>query len=420
MIRRHLTPLIRDSLRHFPVVLVTGARQVGKSTLVQALCRGPWKATYLTLDERPVLDAALTDPDGLLAAHPGPLALDEVQRAPDLLRAIKLQVDRHRRPGRFLLTGSANILTLKRVSETLAGRIALHQLHPFSAAELRRRPAPSTILQRLFATRDAQAVLRTLRGIRPRPRSRHALLTRLLQGGYPDPALERQPSVRTRWFEAYRTTYIERDIVQLQAIERLPEFGRLMLLAAARTGQVLNFADLGRDAGLPYVTLRRYMQVLEQTYQVTLVHPFFANLSKRLSKAPKLYWTDTGMAAHLLGLRDLDALEHHPQLGALVETWVAQELQQQLSLAPIPMHLHGWRLPSGQEIDFLIEHGRRFLAIEVTWGRSVDRGTFNASRMLHAQLGEQLVASLVLYGGDEVIALGSKLVAVPLSAFFDA
>ena len=430
MIRRHLEPLVLEALQQFPVVLLTGARQVGKSTLVQALCRGAWPASYLTLDDRTTLDAALTDPDGFIAANPGPVAIDEIQRAPDLLRAIKLQVDRHRKPGRFLITGSANILTLKTVSETLAGRIALHQLYPFSDAELHRRPSSPTILPRLFKSKDPLAVLRTLRADRPpRPahimssrggRSGHQLLADILHGGYPDPALATHPSARSRWFEAYRTTYIERDIMQLTAIERLPEFGRLMLLAAARTGQVLNFADLGRDAGLPYVTLRRYMQVLEQTYQVSLISPFFTNVSKRLSKAPKLYWTDTGMAAHLLDLDDVHALERSPKLGALVETWVAQELQKLLSVAPVPMRLYGWRLQSGPEVDFLIEHGQRFVALEVKWGRSIDRAFLKTSQTLQAQWGQQLVVGVMLYGGDEVVALGPKMVAVPLGMFFNA
>ncbi len=162
MIQRHLAPLVLESLADFPVVLLTGARQVGKSTLVHALCARQWKATYLTLDTRALLDAALTDPDGLIAAQPGPVAIDEVQRAPDLLRAVKLQVDRRREPGRFLLTGSANVLTLKHVSETLAGRIALHQLHPFSYAELHRQTTPPTIVQRLFAARDPRTVIKDL------------------------------------------------------------------------------------------------------------------------------------------------------------------------------------------------------------------------------------------------------------------
>lgn len=416
MIQRHLESLLLESLTDFPVVLITGARQVGKSTLVQALCQRQWKASYLTLDDRTLLDMALTDPDGLIAANPGPVAIDEVQRAPDLLRAVKLQVDRQQQPGRFLLTGSANVLTLKHVSETLAGRIALHQLHPFSYAELHRQEAPSTVLQRLFAASDPRALMQELS--QAKARTSQSLLSHILHGGYPAPALSMKTSLRTKWFEAYRKTYIERDILELQTIERLPEFSRLMLLAAARTGRVLNFADLGRDAGLPYVTLRRYMQLLEQTYQVTLVPPYFANVSKQLAKAPKLYWNDTGMASYLLGMHDVEALSRHPKLGALVETWVAQELLKLLALSPEPMRLYGWRLQSGPEVDFLIEQGDRLVAIEAKWGRHLDQSTVNAVRMLQEQLGTRLVLSVVLYGGDEVFALGPQLIAVPYDVFF--
>ena len=415
MIQRHLEPLLLESLKDFPVVLITGARQVGKSTLVQALCQRKWPAAYLTLDDRTLLDAALTDPDGLIAANSGPVAIDEVQRAPDLLRAVKLQVDRQRAPGRFLLTGSANVLTLKHVSETLAGRVALHQLYPFSYAELHRQATPPTMVQRLFEVADPRTIVK---GLMKSTSTSHQLLTRILHGGYPQPALSEKPSLRTKWFEAYRKTYIERDILELQTVERLPEFSRLMVLAAARTGQILNFADLGRDAGLPYVTLRRYMQLLEQTYQVTLVPPFFANVSKRLSKAPKLYWSDTGMAAHLLDLHDVDTLQRHPKLGALVETWVAQELLKLLALSPAPMRLYGWRLQSGPEVDFLIEQGDRFLAIEAKWGRRLDQSALHGIRMLQEQLGSRLIMSLVLYGGEEVLALKPQLVAMPYDVFF--
>ena len=152
MLERHIEPIVLDSLKNFPVVLLTGARQVGKSTLVESLCRKKWKAAYLTLDDRNLLDMALTDPDGLIASHAGPLAIDEVQKAPDLLRAIKLSVDRNRKPGRFLLTGSANILTLKNVSETLAGRIVLHELYPFSFSELSKRPR-SQVLKAAFRSK---------------------------------------------------------------------------------------------------------------------------------------------------------------------------------------------------------------------------------------------------------------------------
>jgi len=416
MLQRYLEPAIREALRQFPVVLITGARQVGKSTLAQAICRSVWKAPYLTLDDRTVLDAALTDPDGLIAAQPRRVAIDEVQRAPDLLRAIKLQVDRDRHTGRFLLTGSANVIALKRVSETLAGRIALLRLPPFSYGELLRRPSATTILDTCFRAASAEALVRALTGS-GRPRD-IPLATALLRGGYPDPALSAATSKRTRWFEAYRKTYVERDVQELQAIERLPEFGRLMHGLVARTGQVLNSADLGRTVGLPYVTVRRYLHLLEQTYQIVLVPPYFTNLTKRLSKAPKVYWTDTGMACHLLGIHDQSTLERHPMVGALVETWVAQELQKCLSWAGDPMAVYGWRFHDGHEVDFLIERGNRLMAVEVKAGTRIEPSVSKNLRMVREALGNRLTMSLVLYGGDEAVALAPQLAAIPLTRFF--
>jgi uncharacterized protein len=413
MIDRHLEPLVLDSLQEFPVVLVTGARQVGKSTLVRSLCDTKWKAPYRTLDDRTVLDAVLTDPDQFITANPGPVAIDEVQQAPDVLRAIKLSVDRNRKPGQFLLTGSANILTMKGVSETLAGRMALHELHPFSYAELRSKSS-SRILNQLFESWD---FLREM-SAKKKDTTCETLLEGIVKGGYPDPALMTKDTQRIKWFEAYRKTYIEQDVRNLQGIERVPEFSRLMLLAAARTGQVLNFADLGRDAGLPYVTLRRYMQILEQTYQIRLVPPYYTNLSKRASKAPKLYWTDTGMAAHLLDIHDTDSLQRHTRLGSLYETWVAGELQKLIDSSPQPMRLYGWRLSGGQEIDFLLEKGERLVAIEVKSGRAINPTVRKNFQSLMEQLGSRCLGGIVLYGGENVVPLEPKLIAVPYGLFF--
>ena len=416
MIQRHIEPFVLDSLVSFPVVLLTGARQVGKSTLVEALCQKKWKASYLTLDDRNLLDMALTDPDGLIASHEGPLAIDEIQKAPDLLRAIKLSVDRNRQPGRFLLTGSANILTLKCVSETLAGRIVLHELYPFSFSEFSKRPNP-VVLKAAFNSKK----IRDLAGLFKKEKtSNHDFLSRVLGGGYPEPSLARKASIRDRWFKSYRKTYVERDIREISAIERVPDFNRLMTMAAARTGQVLNLSDLGRDSGLSYMTLRRYMNILEQTYQTFLVPPFFTNVSKRLMKAPKLYWTDTGFVSHILDIHDTDHLGKNPHLGAIIETWVASELKKLISLESESMTLYGWRTHAGQEVDFLVEKGGRFLAIEVKWSQHIEKPTIHSFKALKDSLGDNLVMGIVLYRGADVLSLGENLIAVPYESFFGA
>lgn len=416
MIPRHLERLLMDSLKHFPVVLLTGARQVGKSTLAEKLCRTAWPARYLTLDDRNLLDIALTRPEELIQSSRGPLAIDEIQRAPELLRVVKRAVDQNRKPGRFLLTGSANLMTLKRVSETLAGRIALHELYPFSFAESLKHKKPASFFPELFEIRHAEELVSALS--RKKSISHSHMAAHFIHSGYPEPFLAQNASVRSRWFEAYRKTYIERDVTELSAIERLPDFNRLLTLAASRTGQVLNFNELGRDCGLPYVTLRRYMNILEQTYQTFLIYPFFINVSKRLMKAPKLYWSDAGMACHLLGIHDWDSLEKNPRFGSLLETWAASELVKLVSLSETPVRLYGWRTQIGHEVDFLIKKGNRFVALEVKASKAVEKSTVTTLQGLSDVFNEALVLSLVLYRGKESIIFGKKTAAIPLEIFF--
>lgn len=417
MIRRHLAVRIRESLEYFPVVLLTGARQVGKSTLAQAMRSAAWPAKYLTLDDRAVHDALLRDPDGFVAGNPPPLILDEVQRAPDLLRAIKMAVDRDRRPGSYLLTGSANLLTLRAVSETLAGRVAVHTLHPFSWSEIVGKPNPSGILDDLFQCRDARDLLvRFPRGCVPA--MQEDVQERIIAGGYPPAALMASPRARSRWFAGYRQTYLERDVRDLADIERLPEFGRLLTLLAARTGQLLNYADLSRDLDLPYTTLRRYMGLLEATYQLFLLPPYFTNIGQRLVKMPKLYLTDTGMACHLTAARDWVTLERQGRAGALVETWVASELRKVLDASDGGGELFFWRTHAGREVDFLLVRGEDVVAVEVKWTRRLDEKDLAGLRSCREALGDRLRMSVLLHPGEAVLAVDERTVAVPMSVFF--
>ena len=416
MIRRYLQDAVLESLKHFPAVLLTGARQVGKSTLAQALIKASWKATYFTLDDRTALDAALRDPDGFVNGLPMPVVIDEVQKAPDLLRAIKRDVDQNRRPGQYLLTGSANIMTLTTVSESLAGRIALHSLHPFCWPEFLEKPEP-VILKDLFSGIDSKKLLKTyprtsLKDYKPR------LIERMLKGGYPTPALMESDQAREQWFSSYRQTYLERDLLNIKAIENLPDFNRLLSLAALRTGRLLNLSDLSRETGLPFTTLRRYMNLLEVTYQISLVQPYFTHLGKRLVKTPKLYFNDTGMAAHLMGVNEWKTLENQGHAGPMVETWVACEL---LKLMPVLDHrfrLYFWRTQTGQEVDFLIERAGKVVAIEVKWGHRIDESDVKHLSRLTEDLKERLLFSVILYSGIESVPLGPKTVAMPFPIFF--
>ncbi|OGB88586.1 MAG: hypothetical protein A3H39_06410 [candidate division NC10 bacterium RIFCSPLOWO2_02_FULL_66_22] len=416
MIRRHLHAGILGSLRHFPVVLVTGARQVGKSTLAQAVAQGDWPARYLTLDDRAVLDAALKDPDGFIAGTPTPLVLDEVQRAPDLLRAIKLTVDRNRKPGQYLLTGSANLMTLRTVSESLAGRLALHELHPFSWSELARAKPPTT-LRDIFEAKDARALLSRW-SAKVSPRRRREIEHLILTGGFPTPALLKSAGARQEWFATYRQTYIERDLRDLATVEHLPDFNRLLALLALRTGQLLNYSDLSRDLGLPLTTLRRYMSLLELTYQMFLLRPYFANVGKRLVKTPKVYLGDTGMACHLAVADTWMVLERQGRAGAVVETWVAAELRKLIAATDPRLQLWYWRPHAGREVDFLIERGDALVAVEVKWTQRITERDTAGLRQCAQDLKGAVRLGLLLYPGSETVALDRHTLAVPFSTFF--
>lgn len=414
MIPRHLQGLVKDSLAYFPVVLITGARQVGKSTLAHALIGKPWPATYLTLDDRSTLDTALSDPDGLLRANAAPLVLDEVQRAPDLLRAIKLVVDRDRKPGRYLLTGSANLMTLRTVSETLAGRVAIHRLLPFSWAERNRCGIPS-LLGDLFEVDDAAAVVRKYRGRHPP----HAnLLDAILGGGYPPAATTPSAAARRRWLEAYRQTYIERDVRDLVNIQHLREFGRLLALCALRTGQTMNATAFARELAMPHMTVRRYLDLLAMTYQISLVPAYHTNVGLRLVKTPKLYVTDTGLACHLSETRDWNTLERQGRVGAMLETWVANEIAKWIACQDGYYQLYFWRTHAGQEMDFLLARGEELVAIEVKANTAVTHRDLMGIEACERTLGNRLRFSLILYRGDQVLGIGPRRIAAPLETAF--
>lgn len=417
MIKRHLKPLVVEALGEFPVAAILGGRQVGKSTLAQDLSSEKWPANYVTLDDMTVLDAALRDPDGFVKGLKPPVIIDEVQRAPDLLRSVKLVVDRQRKPGMFLLTGSANLLTLKGVSESLAGRVALFDLHPFSWSELCRMPEPPGTMDALFSCRTAKDFLATL----PKPKAptpREGLASSILAGGYPVPALMETQRTRTRWFHSYRQTYLERDLRDISNVVRLTDFNRLLVAAASRTSQLLNVAELSRDMDIPVKTLHRHLNLLAITYQVTLVQPYFANIGKRLVKTPKLYFNDTGLAAHLTVSEDWDVLERQGRAGAMVETWVAAELRKLAALAEKQTEIHFWRPHQGREVDFILARGDRLAALEVKWARQATESDLAGIESCRRDLGKHLGLSVVLHSGETALALDDHVASVPLALFF--
>ncbi|MBI3269303.1 MAG: ATP-binding protein [Planctomycetes bacterium] len=409
---RILAQEVLTALGRFPVVVVSGARQTGKTTLVTMPPVGADRG-YRTLDDLDVLERAQAAPDALLEDAPR-LTLDEVQRVPSLLLAVKRAVDRKRAPGRFLLTGSANLLLMRRVSESLAGRAVYLDLWPMTEAEKAGRPDPGPWSDWL-AARDARAVRALVPPTSPRNRAGDTVAA-ILVGGYPSSVLAQDPEERAAWFDGYVRTYLERDLRDLAAIGNLTDFRRLMRLAALRAGQVLNQSALARDAGLPQPTAHRYLDLLETSYQIYRLPPYSVSRTKRLVKSPKLYWTDVGLAAHLAAVGSREGLAASPLAGALLENLLLAHLLAWRTCASPRPELHYWRTHSGEEVDFVLESGNRLLPIEVKSARRVGLGDARGLEAFLAEHPKSAPFGILLHGGDETLSLTERVVAVPLRA----
>lgn len=407
---RNVTDELVAALADSPVVLLNGARQTGKSTLVKQLASGTHDARYVTLDDATVLAGAQADPDGFLGSLPERVIIDEVQRAPDLFRAIKAQVDRRREPGRFLLTGSADIFLLPRLSESLAGRMEILTLWPFSQGELRNK-------QERFIDAIWEDAL-------PPSVNANALLTKearyamVLQGGYPE-ALQRTSEKRRRaWFTSYITTLLQRDIRDLANIANLTTMPRLLALLAARTGSTLNYAELARSSGLPQTTLKRYIALLGATFLVHTLPAWSVNINKRLVKAPKLMLSDSGLMAQLVGLSITNIATQGQWYGQALENFVVMELAKQRTWSDRQPALFHFRTQAGREVDIVLEDASgKVVGIEVKAGQ-VGREDFKGLRALAEAARDAFHRGIVLYQGREVVAFGNRLYAVPLEALW--
>ena len=423
MLDRHATATLLDGLRDTPVVYLQGARQTGKSTLAHAIAERHHPALYVTLDTAAVLAAAAGDPEGFVAGLERPVVIDEVQRAPALALAIKAAVDADRRPGQFLLTGSAGVLALPRLSESLAGRMELHTLWPFSQGEL--RGVRETFIDRAFGAdlgapgashgSGAAPVGRVTPHTAAESETQASLIERICRGGYPEAQARESRARRRAWFDAYVDAILQRDVRDLANIERLSEIPRLLALLASRVSQPLSFADLGRALTIPQTTLKRYMALVETTFLVRLLPAWSSNLGKRLAKAPKLLLADTGLLAHLLGV-DADRLgRDRTLLGHVLENFVAMELTKQLAWSETPCRLFHFRTPAGAEVDLVLEdRAGRLVGIEVKAAAAVQRRDLRGLETLASLVGERFVRGVVLFTGTTAVPFGPRLHALPV------
>ena len=409
MLTRHLTPAILASLRDSPVVFIQGARQTGKSTLARMVLTRGHPARYLTFDDAATLAAAQSDPQGFINGLEGPAILDEVQRAGGFALAIKAAVDTDRKPGRFLLTGSANAMVLPRLSESLAGRIEIHTLWPLSQGEI--SSTAEGFIDAVFRSRFAS--------IPQSDETWPSLLKRLVRGGYPEMLRRRTAQRREAWFGSYITSILQRDVRDIANVRELSEVPRLLSLVASRAGGLLDYADLARGLSMPQTTLKRYMGLLEATFLVHTLPAWFRNIGKRLVKAPKVLLNDTGLLAHLMGL-DANRLKTDPTLGgSLLENFVAVELLKQRGWSKLRPGIFHFRDHAGDEVDLVLEdRSGRVVGIEVKATASVGANHFKGLKTLWQAAGEHFVRGIVLYAGRESVAFGSNLLAMPIGSLW--
>jgi predicted AAA+ superfamily ATPase len=413
MYLRHITPLLADALSDTPVVVINGARQSGKSTLVQSLAGAQAQPRrYLTLDDPAILNAAKSDPAGFINGLQGAVTLDEVQRAPEIFLPIKAAVDRDRQPGRFLLTGSADVMLLPGMADSLAGRMEVLSLWPLSAAEVVDSPHINRADALFSGDMSALNVL---------PCDRPELIAHLLAGGFPDAVARTVATRRTAWFDAYVQAMLQRDVRDLANIEQLTEIPNLLQLLATRSATLLNFAELSRTAGIAQSTLKRYFALLEMLFLVVRVPPWERNPGKRLVKAPKVFLPDSGLLCHFLAAT-AESLSTKPGLpGGAVETLVLSELLKHVAFSRQGLSMWHYRTQSNIEVDFILENRMgQITGIEVKSSATVDAKDFKGLRHLQETESAIFQRGIVLYAGREVVPFGDSLWAVPLSIWWAA
>ncbi len=405
---RFASPLLAQALAESPVVLIHGPRQCGKTTLAQ-MVGNEHGYGYFTFDDAVTLTAATSDPVGFVGDLPERVILDEVQRAPALFTALKRAVDRDRRPGRFLLTGSANVLLLPTLADSLAGRMEILRLHPLAQCEL--EGTEPAFIDALFG-----------RGFKARSYARlgKELTRRVVAGGYPAALARSTPRRRATWYRDYVETLVQRDVRDLARIASLDAIPRLLTLAAGQTARLINVSDLAAPFQLTRPTIRDYVTLLERIFLLEELPPWHSNRLSRLVKRPKLHITDTGVACALLGIDEAALVEDRSTLGQLLETFVVQELRRQASWRDDDVRFHHLRDKDGVEVDLVIEQGGRALAaVEVKASATVTLADFRGIRKLRDAVGKRFTTGVVLYDGEASVGFGDDLYAVPIRALWE-
>ena len=405
MYPRWIEERVRNEMSDTRVVLLSGPRQAGKTTLAKKVAEKG--ATFLTLDDPTTLSAAKNDPVAFVRGLDR-ATIDEIQRAPELILAIKRSVDEDTRPGRFLLTGSANLLTIPTVADSLAGRMAIVDLLPLSMSEIRRRP--TRFLDEVF------------RGNAPMPSETivgEDLVTAVLTGGYPEVLLRRTWNRRRDWCLNYARAIIERDVRDVAHIEKAQQLPRLLRVLAHHSGQLVNYSGLGAPLGLTHVTTQKYAGIFEQLFLTSLLQPWSRNELKRLIKTPKLHFLDSGLLAALMDLSPQRLAADRGAFGFLLETFVVSEVLKLASWTGLRYSMSHYRDKEQNEVDIFIEYqSQKTVGLEVKASATVSSADFGGLRKLAEAAGKHFALGLVLYDGDAVVPFGPNLFAAPISSLW--
>jgi predicted AAA+ superfamily ATPase len=408
MYKRYLDQKLLESIEDSPVVLVNGARQTGKSTLVKTLLNKTH--VYYTLDDYSILSSIKLDPYNFLVSQKKPIILDEIQRAPEAFLALKRIVDERRIPGRFVLTGSANILMLPKLADSLAGRMEILTLWPLSCSELHGQ----------YSQRVSALLTGDFLSFSPAPThiGDNEYLRNILMGGYPEVVRRSTVSKRNSWFKGYLQTLLTRDVQDVSGIERLAQLPILLNILSARIGGLLNSSELSRSSQIPLTTLNRYLKIFEMLYLTVYLQPWHSNIGKRFVKSPKLYVSDVGLLSYLLGMTE-DHLMQRPDLwGHIFENFIVMELIKHQTWSDVSFQIYHYRTENNEEIDIILEtdHGE-LIAIEIKASKTIDGRSLKAIKSLQGALPHKTIKGFVVYTGDTIIPLSQNIWALPLSYF---
>jgi predicted AAA+ superfamily ATPase len=398
---------LREALEDTPVVLIHGSRQCGKSTLAQ-LVGDDLGYRYISFDDDNQLQAAKADPMGFIQSLPEKVILDEIQRTPELFLAIKANVDKNRTPGRFLLTGSANVLLLPQLADSLAGRMEIIQLRPLAQSEIASQ-SPNFLAQVFSA--DFGATQNQTSPIQ----LGQTLAEIICDGGYPAAIARNSSKRRSKWYQDFIASLIQRDVQDIARIRNLEILPKLLALAASQTARLFVATELAAPFSLSRPTIREYLTLLEQLFLIEQLQPWHSNRLSRLIKTPKLHLADTGLACALMDINSQTLWEDKSLLGQLLETFVFQELRKQASWYDENLNFYHFRNKDKVEVDIIIEQGRLLAGVEVKASATVKKEDFKGLNKLKESCGKHFAAGVVLYDGDSILPFGDRLFAVPVS-----